>query len=84
MIFDDSTSSVDMETDERIRAALRENTSGATVILISHRINTLMQADNIIVLQDGRITQAGKHEELLQAEGTYRRVYMIQRPEAGE
>jgi len=78
MVFDDSTSSVDMETDEKIRLALRENTKGATVILISHRINTLMQADNIIVLQDGKITQSGTHEELLQTEGTYRRVYKIQ------
>ena len=78
MIFDDSTSSVDMETDEKIRQALRENTGKATVILISHRINTLMQADNIIVLQDGKITQSGAHEELLKTEGTYRRVCRMQ------
>jgi ATP-binding cassette subfamily B protein len=84
MVFDDSTSAVDMETDEKIRLALRENTRGATVILISHRINTLMDADNIIVLQDGKITQSGTHQELLHAEGTYRRVYKMQSDSCGK
>ena len=78
MVFDDSTSSVDMETDEKIRLALRESTGSATVILISHRINTLMLSDTIIVLQDGKIMQSGTHEELMNAEGTYRRVYKMQ------
>ncbi|MCL1872901.1 MAG: ABC transporter ATP-binding protein/permease [Clostridiales bacterium] len=78
MVFDDSTSSVDMETDEKIRLALRENSGDATVILISHRINTLMQAEAIIVLHDGKIIQSGTHEELLHEEGTYRRVYKMQ------
>ncbi len=78
LVFDDSTSAVDMETDARIREALRENTSGATVILISHRINTLMQADNILVMDKGRAVQFGSHDELIAEEGLYRRVYDIQ------
>ena len=78
MIFDDSTSSVDMETDEKIRLALQENTSGRTVILISHRISTLMSADKILVLEDGGVAQMGSHGELIGQEGVYRRVYQMQ------
>ena len=78
MVFDDSTSAVDMETDAQIREALRENTDSATVVLISHRINTLMQADQILVLENGCITQAGTHSELIACEGLYRRVYEMQ------
>ncbi|MBQ7679088.1 MAG: ABC transporter ATP-binding protein [Butyrivibrio sp.] len=78
MIFDDSLSAVDTETDERIRTALQENLTGSTVILISHRITTLMHADQIIVLDRGRIAEQGDHETLLQKNGIYRRIYDIQ------
>lgn len=78
LVFDDSTSAVDMETDARIREALRENTSNATVILISHRINTLMQCDKILVMDEGRALQLGSHKELMAQDGLYRRVYDIQ------
>ncbi|MCL1849098.1 MAG: ABC transporter ATP-binding protein/permease [Clostridiales bacterium] len=78
MVFDDSTSSVDMETDEKIRLALQENTSGRTVIFISHRISTLMNADQILVLEDGGVAQLGSHAELAAQEGVYRRVYQMQ------
>lgn len=78
MIFDDSLSAVDAETDTKIRAALQENMEKATVILISHRITTLMQADCILVLGNGRVTQEGTHEELIQQEGTYKDIYEIQ------
>ena len=78
MIFDDSLSAVDMETDARIRRALKEHTKGASLILISHRITTLKQADHIIVLDRGRIAEEGTHEELMQAGGIYRQICDIQ------
>ena len=78
MAFDDSLSAVDAETDAKIRGALKANTAGSTVILISHRITTLMHADQIIVLDDGKVVQHGTHEELSQQEGIYRRIYEIQ------
>lgn len=78
MVFDDSMSAVDTQTDARIRHNLRERTSGMSVILISHRITTLMQADNIVVLDHGRIAEQGSHEELLARGGLYRQIYDIQ------
>jgi len=78
MIFDDSLSSVDAETDARIRRALRENTGDATVILIAHRITTLRDADEIFVLDDGRIAEQGNHDELVAQGGIYSRVYALQ------
>lgn len=78
MIFDDSLSAVDSQTDARIRKALLENCRDATVILISHRITTLMSADEILVLHQGRIQERGTHEELIGGNGIYRQVYEIQ------
>jgi len=78
MLFDDSLSAVDLTTDARIRAALRQDTDNATVILISHRINTLMDADRILVLEDGRVAQIGTHEELIAVDGIYKRTYDLQ------
>ena len=78
VIFDDSLSAVDTETDTKIRAALRENLGGATVILISHRITTLMHADQILVLQEGRRMDFGTHQELISRPGIYREIYDIQ------
>jgi ATP-binding cassette subfamily B protein len=78
MVFDDSMSSLDMETDAKIRESLRKDTAGATVILISHRITTLMKADVILVLEDGHIAEIGSHNELVGKNGIYRRVYDLQ------
>ena len=78
MVFDDSLSAVDAETDARIRSRLGEYTGDATVILVSHRIATLMHADRIIVLEKGRIKECGTHEELLALGGIYRKVYELQ------
>jgi len=78
MVFDDSMSALDMETDAKIRESLREDTAGATVILISHRISTLMTADKIMVLDDGRIAEIGSHAELVKQNGIYRRIYDLQ------
>ena len=78
MVFDDSMSSLDMETDAKIRESLRLDTAGATVILISHRISTLMKADKIMVLEDGELAEIGTHNELVERNGIYRRVYDLQ------
>ena len=78
MVFDDSLSAVDTETDAHIRAGLAERFRGSTVILISHRITTLRQADNIIVLDRGRIAETGTHDELRRAGGLYQRICEIQ------
>ena len=78
LVFDDSLSAVDAETDEKIREALKANLGRSTIILISHRITTLMQADRILVLDDGAIAEAGTHEELIRRDGIYKRIYDIQ------
>jgi ATP-binding cassette subfamily B protein len=84
MIFDDSLSAVDAETDARIRAALRQDTGEATVILIAHRITTIMHADRIIVMEKGRVAEQGSHEQLLAMGGIYRRIYDLQMNGIGE
>ena len=78
MVFDDSLSAVDSETDAKIRAALRESLGRATVILISHRITTLMQAERILVLENGQVSDIGTHEELISRRGIDREIYDIQ------
>ena len=78
MVFDDSLSAVDAQTDAMIRHALKQRMADATVILISHRITTLMQADCILVLEDGQVAEMGSHEQLMQKNGIYRRIYEIQ------
>ena len=78
MVFDDSLSAVDAETDAKIRQALKKNLGNATVILISHRVTTLMQAEQILVLDKGRIAELGSHEELMEKGGIYRHIYDMQ------
>lgn len=78
LIFDDSLSAVDTETDNAIRAALNEVSKDVTTFIISHRITTIAQADLILVMEDGRIVQSGTHEELLAQEGMYKRIWSIQ------
>ena len=78
MVFDDSLSAVDAETDARIRRALKKKMKDATVILISHRITTLMEADRILVLNHGRKEEEGNHRELIEGNGIYRKIYEIQ------
>ena len=78
MIFDDSLSAVDSETDSLIRKALKERMKDATVIIVSHRITTLMSANKIMVLHQGEIAEMGTHSELISQSGIYRRIYDIQ------
>ncbi len=78
MIFDDSLSAVDTQTDEKIRAALDRDLAGATSIIISHRITTLMDCDNILVLEHGKVLQLGTPQALLQQDGLFRQIYDMQ------
>jgi ATP-binding cassette subfamily B protein len=79
LILDDSTSSVDTGTEAEIRAALDRLMVGRTTFVIAHRIQSLMNADLILVLDQGRIVQRGKHQELMAHEdGIYRRIYDMQ------
>ena len=78
MVFDDALSAVDAKTDEAIRTRLRTAAGGATLILIAHRVATLMQADRIIVLEDGQIVEAGTPDELLAHGGAFARAAAMQ------
>lgn len=78
LIFDDSLSAVDTETDAQIRAALRHEQKDVTNLIISHRVTTLSQADLILVLENGQITQQGTHAELCSQPGLYQRINSIQ------
>lgn len=78
LILDDSTSAVDTETEEAIRDALEELMRGRTTFIIAHRIQSVLHADLILVLEHGRITQRGTHRELLEQDGLYRRIYDLQ------
>ena len=78
MIFDDSLSAIDSETDKKIREALETKMDNATVILISHRISTLKNADQIIVLNHGVIKQMGNHKQLSKENGIYQQICNIQ------
>lgn len=78
MVFDDALSAVDAKTDEAIRTRLREAAGGATLILIAHRVATLLQADHIIVLEDGRIAEEGTPGELLARGGIFAKAAALQ------
>lgn len=78
LVFDDSLSAVDTETDIHIRSALKSRQTDTTTLIITHRVATAKDADRIVVLEDGRISQLGTHDQLLKQDGLYRRIYDIQ------
>jgi ATP-binding cassette subfamily B protein/subfamily B ATP-binding cassette protein MsbA len=78
LILDDATSAVDMETELNIQRALKEVMKGRTTFIIAHRISSLKHADEILVLEDGRIVERGTHDKLIRNSGPYQRIYSIQ------
>ncbi|MBB6673375.1 ABC transporter ATP-binding protein [Cohnella nanjingensis] len=77
-LFDDSFSALDFKTDAKLRAALKGETESSTVIIVAQRVSTVMDADQIIVLDEGRIVDVGTHQELLRASGVYREIVSSQ------
>ena len=77
-IFDDSFSALDFKTDSKLREALAEKTENKTVIIVAQRISTILNADKIIVLEEGKIVGQGTHEELMQNNETYRQIALSQ------
>jgi ATP-binding cassette subfamily B protein len=78
LVFDDSLSAVDTETDMNIRSALKKRQEQSTTLIITHRVATAKDANKIIVLDKGKISQVGKHEDLIKQEGLYKRIFEIQ------
>jgi ATP-binding cassette subfamily B protein len=84
LIFDDAVSAVDTETEAHIHAALERLRKGRTTFMIAHRIQTVMRADKILVLDKGRVIQQGTHPELMTQDGIYRKIYDLQARIEGE
>jgi ATP-binding cassette subfamily B protein len=78
LILDEATSSVDTETEQQIQRALENLIRGRTTIAIAHRLSTLRRADRLVVIENGRIVEIGKHDELLEAGGSYARLHRAQ------
>jgi ATP-binding cassette subfamily B protein len=83
LVFDDSTAAIDAATERQVRAALRDAVRDKAAIIIAHRLGAVMHADEIIVLEDGRIVERGTHVQLLQAGGIYASLWELQNREHG-
>ena len=77
-IFDDSFSALDLATDARLRLALKQSTGGATMVIVAQRVSSIVDADQILVLEDGRIVGRGTHDQLLEANTTYQEIVSSQ------
>ena len=77
-VFDDSFSALDFKTDSKLREALAKNTENKTVIIVAQRISTILNADKIIVLEEGKMVGVGTHEELMENNETYRQIALSQ------
>jgi subfamily B ATP-binding cassette protein MsbA len=84
LILDEATSALDAESESLVQAALANLMAERTVIVIAHRLSTVRRATRIVVLESGRITDVGSHEELLQTSATYQKLYRLQFMDIGE
>ena len=84
LIFDEATSALDSETEQGIQAELDRIAKGRTTLVIAHRLSTVMDADQILVLDEGRIVERGTHRELLEREGAYAQMWALQLQEEAE
>jgi ATP-binding cassette subfamily B protein len=78
-LFDDAFSALDLSTDARLRAALRPVVANATVVVVAQRVSTIVEADQIVVLEDGAVVGVGRHAELLESCPTYAEIVQSQR-----
>src|SRR5207237_4366555 len=78
LVLDEATNALDAESERVVQAALEELMQGRTTICIAHRLSTIQKADLIVVLDSGRIIETGTHEQLIQARGTYCKLYELQ------
>jgi ATP-binding cassette subfamily B protein len=78
LILDEATSAVDTETEKEIQKALDNLVKGRTTIAIAHRLSTLRKADRLVVMDRGRIVEIGNHDQLMETEGHYHKLYMAQ------
>ena len=76
--MDEATASVDVETEAKIQQAIQELTGSRTIIVIAHRLSTIKRADQILVLEDGRIVERGTHDDLIKQKGLYHELCKIQ------
>jgi len=83
VILDEATASVDPENEQELQKAIEELTKNKTLIMIAHRLNTVRKADKIIVVDEGRVTEQGTHDELMKRDGTYRRFVNIREEAIG-
>jgi ATP-binding cassette subfamily B protein len=81
VILDEATANVDPENEEKLMSAINALTKDKTVVMIAHRLKTVRNCDNIFVIDEGKIVQSGKHEELMQEDGIYRK-FVLDRKEA--
>ena len=82
-MLDEATASLDPENEVLVQKAIAKLVEGKTVIMIAHRLRTVVDADQILVLEDGRLVESGTHSELMEKKGLYQRLYHIQQESLG-